>query len=145
MSTQPQPADAAMLRRPRWAAAAALVGILFGVVTVIVGGRTLFGGAEEQAAAGHFVPFVLWFNFCAGFAYIAAGIGLLLWKRWAAQMSAVIALATVLVFVALGAHIAFGGAFEVRTVAAMIVRSGVWLVIAASACRVLGCVPRGAA
>lgn len=130
-------------RRPRWALAAALVAIMFGIVTVIVGGKTLFGSAEEQAAAGHFVPFVLWFNFVAGFAYIVAGIGLLLWKRWAAPTSAAIALATVLVFMAFGAHILSGGAFEVRTVGAMIVRSAVWLVIAASACRALGCIPRG--
>ena len=128
------------VRRPRWAVALGIVAILFGIVTVIVGGKTLFGGAEERAAAGHFVPFVLWFNFVAGFAYIVAGIGLLLWKRWAAPTSAIIALATVLVFMAFGAHILSGGAFEVRTVGAMIIRSAVWLVIAASACRALGCI-----
>jgi hypothetical protein len=125
--------------------AAAPVAVLFGVVTVIVGGKTLFGGLDERAAAGHFVPFVLWFNFIAGFAYIIAGIGLLLWKRRAAQLSAVIALATVLVFMAFGAHILLGGAFEMRTVGAMIIRSAVWLVIAAAACRALGCVQRGPA
>ena len=27
------------------------------------------------------VPFVLWFNFVAGFAYVMAGVGLFLWKR----------------------------------------------------------------
>ena len=133
-------------RRPRWAVAAALVAILFGIITVtLVGGKTLFGGVEEQAAAGHFVPFVLWFNFLAGFAYIVAGIGLFLWKRWAAQLSAAVALATVLVFVAFGAHILNGGAFEMRTVGAMIIRSVIWLVIAALACRALGCSPRGPA
>jgi hypothetical protein len=128
--------------RPRWALVMALIAILFGIVTVIVGGKTLFGDAQERAAAGHYVPFVLWFNFIAGFAYAIAGIGLLLWRRWAAQLSAAIAVATVLVFAALGAHILFGGAFEMRTVGAMIIRSVVWLVIATAACRALGCVPR---
>lgn len=131
--------NSAAHQRPRWAIAAALVAILFGIITLIVGGKTLFGGAEARDAAGHVVPFVLWFNFLGGFAYIVAGIGLFLWKRWAAALSAAIAVATVLVFMAFGGHILFGGAFEMRTVGAMIFRSAVWLVIAISACRALGC------
>ena len=42
--------------RPRWAAVAALVAVVFGVVTIIVGGKTLFGGPAERAAAGNIVP-----------------------------------------------------------------------------------------
>ena len=61
-----------MLARPRWAIAAALIAIAFGIVTVIVGGKTLFGGAEVRAAAGNIAPFVLWFNFIAGFAYVTS-------------------------------------------------------------------------
>jgi hypothetical protein len=131
-------------RRPRWAAALALVAIVFGVITVFVGGKTLFGGAEERANAGNIVLFVLWFNFVAGIAYGIAGLGLFLWKRWAARLSAAIAAATIAVFVAFGAHILLGGAFEARTVGAMLIRSAVWIVIAASACRALGCFQRGA-
>ena len=109
--------------RPRWAIAVALIAVAFGIVTIIVGGKTLFGGAEQRAAAGNIVPFVLWFNFVAGFAYVIAGFGLFLWKRWAAQLSAAIAAATVAVFIAFGIHIFLGGAFESRTVGAMIIRS----------------------
>jgi hypothetical protein len=125
-------------RRPRWAAVLAVVAIIFGIVTIIVGAKTLFGGAEERTAAGNIVPFVLWFNFVAGFAYVIAGIGLFLWKRWAAYLSAAIAISTTAVFIALGIHIALGGAFEMRTVGAMIVRSAVWIAIAVSACRLPG-------
>jgi hypothetical protein len=128
--------------RPRWAIAAALIAVAFGIVTIIVGGKTLFGGAEERLAAGNIVPFVLWFNFVASFAYVIAGFGLFLWKRWAAQLSAAIAVATIVVFIALGTHIFLGGLFEVRTVGAMIIRSAVWIVIAASACRALKCFQR---
>ncbi len=129
-------------RRPRWAAVLALVAIIFGIVTIVVGGKTLLSGAEERAAAGNIVPFVLWFNFVAGFAYVIAGVGLFLWKRWAAQLSAVIAIATIAVFVGFGTHIFLGGAFEARTVGAMIIRSAVWIVIAASACRSFRCFQR---
>ena len=148
MTTLLAPAKAQVLnkttpRRPRWAAIPALVAITFGIVTIIVGGKTLFGGAEERAAVGNIVPFVLWFNFVAGFAYVIAGFGLLLWRRWAAQLSAAIAVTTIAVFIAFGIHVVLGGAFEMRTVGAMIIRSAVWIVIAASACRALRCFQRG--
>ena len=125
--------------RPRWAIAAALIAIVFGIVTIFVGGKTLFGGAEERAAAGNIVRFVLWFNFVAGFAYVIAGFGLFVWKRWAATLSAAIAIATIAVFIAFGFHVLYGGAFEARTVGAMIIRSATWIMIAAFACRALGC------
>jgi hypothetical protein len=129
--------NAAMPRTPRWAAVLALVAIAFGAVTIVVGGKTLFGDVEARSAAGNIVAFVLWFNFVAGFAYVIAGIGLLLWKRWAAHLSAAIAVATIAVFIALGIHIFIGLAFEVRTVGAMIIRSAVWVMIAVLARREL--------
>ncbi len=128
--------------RPRWAIAAALIAVVLGIITIFVGGKTLFG-AEERAAVGNIVLFVLWFNFIAGFAYVIAGYGLLLWKRWAGQLSVAIAIGTVAVFIAFGIHVVLGGAFEARTAGAMIIRSAIWIVIAASACRALGCFQRG--
>jgi len=125
--------------RPRWAIAAGILAVVFGAVTVFEGGRMLFGRPEIRASAGNIVPFVLWFNFIAAFAYLMAGLGLLLWKRWAAQLSAGIAVATLAVFAAFGVHVALGGAFEARTVGAMLLRSTVWIAIAVSTCRALGC------
>ena len=125
--------------RPHWALAAAVIAVLFGIATVAVGGRALFGGVAARAEVGNAVPFVLWFNFLCGFVYVLAGIGLLLWRRWAAALSAAIAIATLFVFAAFGWHVAVGGAFEMRTVGAMILRSGVWIAIAIPACRALGC------
>lgn len=128
--------------RPRWALLAAAVAVAFGMVTIVVGGRTLFGGPAARAAAGNIVLFVLWFNFTAGFAYVIAGMGLFAWRRWAALLSAVIAVTTIAVFAAFGLHVLAGGAFEARTVGAMAVRSLVWVAIAVAACRALGCAPR---
>lgn len=123
--------------RPRWALVAAVVAIVFGVLTVASGGRALFGREDARAAVGNAVAFVLWFNFLCGFAYVIAGVGLFRWRRWAAVLSAAIALATLLVFAAFGWHVARGGAFEMRTVAAMVLRSAVWIAIAIPACRAL--------
>lgn len=107
---------------------AALIAVLFGVATVVSGADVLFGAGA--AAAGDYVPFVVWFNFLAGFLYVAAGVGLWRGRRWAAQLSLLLALATAGVFAALGVHIATGGAFEARTVAAMALRTLVWTAIA---------------
>lgn len=102
--------------------------MLFGAATIWAGGRTLFG--PGSTAAGDYVPFVLWFNFLAGFFYIAAGVGLWLGRRWGCVLAVALAVLTALVFAAFGAHILSGGAFEMRTVAAMSLRTVVWFTIA---------------
>ncbi|SDX98525.1 hypothetical protein SAMN05444358_1294, partial [Ruegeria halocynthiae] len=43
---------------------------LFSLLTIFSGGTALFGGATAKAAVGDAVPFVLWFNFLAGFVYL---------------------------------------------------------------------------
>ncbi len=53
-----------------------LVAIGFGLLTIKEGGTVLFGDEVASAAAGSYVPFVLWFNFLAGFSYAVAGAGL---------------------------------------------------------------------
>ena len=118
--------------------AAGGIAIAFGVATVVSGGQALFGGEAARAAVGNAVAFVLWFNFLAGFAYVAAGIGLLMRWRWATPLSAAILAATLIVFAAFGLHVLAGGAYEMRTVAAMTLRSAAWIVIAGVAYRGLG-------
>lgn len=116
--------------RPRWAIVAAMIAVLFGIATLKAGGSVLFADGAARAAAGNYVPFVLWFNFLAGFAYILAGAGLFLWREWAVKLSLMIAVATLIVFAAFALTILFGGAYEPRTIGAMTLRSLVWLVIA---------------
>jgi hypothetical protein len=106
-------------------------------MTIREGGAVLFFDGPARLAAGHYVPFVLWFNFLAGFIYVAAGLGIWFQKTWAARLALAIAAATLLVFAAFGWHAASGGAYEARTVVAMTIRSTVWLVIAAIGWRVL--------
>jgi hypothetical protein len=118
------------LKRPFWLGAAALFAILFGLLTLRSGGAVLFD-AEARQAAGNYVPFVVWFNFLAGFAYVAAGVGLWLRQRWAVWLSFLIAGATLVIFAALGVYLLGGGSYELRTIAAMSLRTMVWLVISA--------------
>lgn len=109
--------------------AAAVVAVLFGLATIASGGSALFGGAAARQAAGAYLPFVLWFNFLAGFAYVATGAGLWLGRHWGAILALAIAGATLLVFAAFGVHVLNGGAYEMRTVGAMALRSLVWIAI----------------
>jgi hypothetical protein len=119
-------------RALRWWAIAAVV---FGALTVISGGRALFGGPEARAAVGDAVGFVLWFNFAAGFVYMITAVGVWLrrpWSRWAALL---IALATGVVCVAFAVHVLSGGAYEMRTVGALALRLAFWVALAAVAMR----------
>ena len=109
------------------------VAIVFGLMTLASGGSTLLGGLEMGAV----VPFVLWFNTAAGVAYVAAGLGLWRGRRWAFPLSFAIFAATLFVFAGFGLHVAQGGAFEMRTVFAMALRSAVWGVISLVARRTL--------
>lgn len=119
-----------------WIRSASIVAVLFGLLTIQEGGAVLFWSESARAAAGQYVPFVVWFNFLAGFAYVAAGSGLWFRQRWAAGLAFVIAAATVAVFVAFGVHVAGGGGgYELRTVIAMSLRSAVWIAIGVVAYR----------
>ena len=111
--------------------------VVFGVLTVLSGGRALFGGAQARASVGNAVDFVLWFNFFAGFAYVAAGVGLWRGRRWAAWASGLVALGTAVVAAAFGVYVTGGGAYEMRTVGALALRVFFWLLVAVAAVRAL--------
>jgi hypothetical protein len=125
-------------QRSLWIWVISLVAITFGLLTIKEGGAVLFGSAAARITAGDYVPFVLWFNFIAGFTYVIAGIGLWLQRRWAVGLAVTIVVATLFTFIAFGVHMYSGGAYELRTVVAMSVRSLTWIMIAAFAWRVIG-------
>ncbi len=121
-------------QRPTWLTIVAIIAILFGLMTIKEGGTVLFTEAGKLGA-GNYVPFVLWFNFIAGFAYIMAGIALFRLKSCVRRLATVIAASTVIVFILFGVHIFNGGAYELRTVAAMSIRSLLWVSVAVAALR----------
>jgi len=125
-------------RTVNWMAIAAVV---FGVVTILSGGRALFGSLETRTALGNVVPFVLWFNFLVGFVYILAGAGLLRHRRWAGHVSMFVAISTILVFAAFGLHIMDGGTFETRTVGALTLRALFWIAVARISMRAMKSTP----
>nr|AMP57226.1 hypothetical protein [uncultured bacterium] len=113
-----------------WIRLTSIIAVLLGLLTIQEGGAVIFLSETARRAAGQYVPFVVWFNFLAGFAYVIAGIGLWRRQRWATALAATIAASTLIVFIAFGLHVAGGGAYELRTVVAMSLRSAVWIAIA---------------
>ena len=109
---------------------AALAAAAFGAVTLQAGGSVLFGPESARQAAGDYVPFVVGFNFLAGFVYLAGAAGLFLRARWGLWLALGLAGATLAVYAAFGVHVLAGGAYEWRTVVAMGVRIGFWLAVA---------------
>ena len=107
-----------------------IIAVLFGLMTIKSGGSVLFIDGQAIQAAGNYVDFVLWFNFIAGFFYVATGMGIYLKKSWSTSAAVTLALLTILIFGVFGIHIFNGGEHEVRTIYAMTLRSLVWIVIA---------------
>ncbi|MBT4763169.1 MAG: hypothetical protein HOO06_15860 [Bdellovibrionaceae bacterium] len=106
----------------------ALISAIFGILTIKTGALFLFT-PEGQIAAGDYVPFVLWFNFIAGFFYFITGIGIYFKKTWTYKAAITLAILTSIVFAAFGFHVALGGLYEVRTVGAIIFRTLFWVFI----------------
>jgi hypothetical protein len=128
MSDSAEDARALRARVARWLLGG--LAVLFGIATVVEGGHVLFGGPVAREEAGHVVPFVLGFNFGAGFVYMLGGAGTALGRRWALWIARTVAVATLLVFAAFGLHVLSGGAYEKRTALAMALRTGFWLLSA---------------
>jgi hypothetical protein len=112
-----------------------VIAVVFGLLTIKSGGSVLFVDGIGREEAGNYVPFVLWVNFFAGFAYLLAAAGLFMQKHWAVWISIFIAVSTVVFFPLLGLHILNDGLYEVRTVIAMSLRTAVWTLIATFAYR----------
>lgn len=97
----------------------------------------MFGSEEARQAAGNYLPGVVWFNFVAGFFYIAAGAALLRDNVWGIWLSLLILLGTVCVSLMFVEHVLSGGPYETRTAYAMTFRTGMWAVISYTAWRFL--------
>ncbi len=125
----------ALRHSPKWVRPVAALAMVFGIMTVFSGGNVLFGPDEAQQAAGSYVPFVVWFNFLAGFVYVIAGLGIWLRQNWALGLAVFIATATCLVALAFGFLVLRGDAFEMRTIGALALRIGVWVTISMALAR----------
>ena len=108
------------------------IAILFGALTTLSGGSVLLGAAGLRAAAGDVVMPILWFNALSGPVYMLAGFGILTSRGWARPLTRLIALAIAAMLLLLVAMILSGTPWELRTLAAMLLRLAIWGTIAAT-------------
>lgn len=100
----------------------AVVLLLFGVLTLAVGGSVLFDLGDARAQAGNYVAVVVWVNFLAAFLYVSAAFGMFNGKGWPASLL-VVALALLIIgAIGLGIHVQQGKPFEARTFGALTFR-----------------------
>ena len=110
--------------------AIALFAGIFGVMTVFAGGSVALRIGASRSLAGDIVPLVVWFNFAAGFAYLAAAVAIWTGRVWARPLAMAIAVATALVALGFAIAALTGHAFETRTIGALGFRFLVWTGIA---------------
>ena len=103
--------------------------VIFGVLTIFSCGRALFGDAQARASVGNAVSFVLWFNFLAGFVYMLTGYAVWRGLPWASGVAKALVVTTTIVAAAFGWYVVNGGAYEMRTVGALVLRLLFWVAV----------------
>lgn len=104
---------------------------VFGLATLSASSSVLFGPDTARALAGDVVLFVVWFNFLAGFAYLAAALGLWRGRLWGHRLAILIALATAVAGLAFAIVALSEAPVEPRTGMALAFRFAVWATLAA--------------
>ena len=104
---------------------------VFARATLSASSSVLFGPDTARELAGDVVPFVVWFNFLAGFAYLAAAVGLWRGHLWGHRLAIVIALATAVAGLVFAVVALSEAPVEPRTGMALIFRCAVWAALAA--------------
>ncbi len=103
---------------------------VFGVMTIFSGGSVALRLGSALELAGDVIPFVVWFNFAAGFVYVATAIGIWSARSWAGTLATLIAVATALVAIGLAFAVVNGQAYEMRTIGALGFRFVLWAGVA---------------
>lgn len=103
--------------------------LIFGIATIFAGGSVildLFGMREKE---GNYVLFVVWANFITGFLYLVASFGFFKRKVWTSAILNVATWVLIAAFAGLLIHIQSGGIYENKTIAAMIFRTTLTIIL----------------
>jgi len=113
----------------------AVVGMAFGAVSIIAGTRVLTGVDRPDYVV---LPWLVAYNVAAGVAGVVVGAGIWLWRRWGAPGAAILAGAHASILGVLVGMRLVGEAVATDSLAAMLLRSVIWLAIAGAARQVAG-------
>lgn len=97
--------------------------IIFGLMTVIIGGSVIFDLFGMRAKEGNFVPIVLHINFICGFLYLLSAYAITTKKNWTLKPLAMALVLLILAWIGLWHHIEENGLYEQKTIYAMAFRT----------------------
>jgi hypothetical protein len=102
----------------------------FGLLTLFLSSSVIFDLFGIRAKEGNYVLFVVWSNFISSILYLFATWGFLKQKTWTTRLLLTSATVLIAAFIGLLIHVSSGGAYETKTIGAMIFRTLVTLVFA---------------
>ncbi len=101
----------------------AIILMLFGLLTIFMGGSVIFDLFNIRAKEGNYVLFVVWANFICGFLYVIAAAGFYKARSWTIKPLTVALIILLFTFMALYIYIQNGEAYENKTLMAMTFRT----------------------
>ena len=100
---------------------------LFAFLTLFLSSSIILDLFNIREKEGNFVPFVVWANFICSLLYFLALYGLLKAKNWTPLVLFATVIILIAAFIGLKIHISNGGIYELKTVNALLFRTGVSL------------------
>lgn len=100
---------------------------LFALLTLFLSSSIILDLFNIREKEGNFVLFVVWANFVSSLLYLLALYGLLKAKNWTPLVLFVTVIILIAAYVGLKIHISNGGIYELKTVNALLFRTGVSL------------------
>lgn len=113
----------------------AVVGMAFGAASLAAGTRVLAGIDRPDYVV---LPWLVAYNVVAGVVGVVLGAGIWLWRRWGATGASILAGTHAAVLGMLAGMRLVGEAVAADSLAAMLLRSVIWLAIAGAARQVDG-------
>lgn len=104
--------------------------VAFGLLTTFLTSSIIFDLFNIRSHEGNYVLLVVWANLVSGLLYLTSAVGFIQRRGWAALPLIISVAILVLAFFGLLIHINGGGAYETKTVFAMLFRIAVNVVLA---------------
>jgi ABC-type glycerol-3-phosphate transport system permease component len=102
----------------------------FGLLTLFLSSSVIFDLFGIRAKEGNYVLFVVWSNFISSILYLFAAFGFIKHKFRTTKLLLISAIVLTMAFIGLLIHVNSGGAYETKTIGAMIFRTLLTLVFA---------------
>lgn len=101
----------------------AIILMLFGLLTIFMGGSVIFDLFGIRAREGNYILFVVWANFICGFLYVIAAAGFYKSRPWTIKPLTLALIILLFTFIGIYIYIQSGKPYENKTLFAMTFRT----------------------